>query len=198
MGQNSRLYTGAQYLRNNQRAKGTAFFGSDTFLPGSVYYNGALYRNIPLLYDLVSDEVIINDYANSNTLQLVKEKVRYFSVGGHYFVFIIPERSFTSFMKTGFYELLYNGSVGLFAKHEKKLVFPYGSEDQPQYVRSDFYYLKLNNVFYEVATKRSLLDLLQDKKDQLKKYIRDNRLSFNRRFEEALLKTTQYYAQLKN
>ena len=56
MGQNTRLYTGAEYIRNGQRAEGTPFFGSDTPVTGSVYYNDAIYQDLPFRYDLVSDE----------------------------------------------------------------------------------------------------------------------------------------------
>jgi hypothetical protein len=49
-----------------------------------------------------------------------------------------------------------------------------------------------------VESRGALLDLLKDKKDLLKKYIRINKLDFNRDWEGSLVKTAAYYAQIKN
>jgi hypothetical protein len=46
--------------------------------------------------------------------------------------------------------------------------------------------------------KNSLLDVLKDQKDVLKKYIRANKLNFKKNTETSLLLTTIYYSQLKH
>jgi len=57
MGNNLRLYTGPEYVRNGIKALGYPFFQSEDALDGSFVYDGASYDHIPLQYDLVTDEV---------------------------------------------------------------------------------------------------------------------------------------------
>jgi hypothetical protein len=197
-GPNARIYTGAEYIRNGQRAKGSAFFQSDDPLTGSVYYHDALYTNVEMQYDLVIDGVIISDFSGGSKIKLTNEKLSYFSILDHHFLYFAPGRSASSSMKTGFYEILYEGSVSLYGRYEKQLIFPSNHEDELKYDELDFYFLKINDVFYKVDSKGSLLDLLKDKKDLLKKYIRENKLSFKSDLREPLVKSITYYAQLKN
>jgi hypothetical protein len=197
-GPNSRLYIGAEYIRNGRKAKGSAFYQSDDPLKGTIYYNDALYPNISLQYDLVLDALVINDYAGGGNIQLVKEKLGFFSIPGHYFVFIAPDRSSSSFMKPGYYEQLYKDGIGVYARHEKRLVMPSNLEDQPRYEADNFYFVRTGDDYHKVESRGALLDLLKDKKDLLKKYIRTNKLDFGRDWEGSLVKTAAYYAQIKN
>lgn len=196
MGADSRLYTGAQYMATGQRAKGSVFFLADTALPGSVQYHGEWYENIPLQYDLLADQVLIKDYTHSYDIQLTKEKVQHFFLGSHEFVYIDPDPS--SAAPGGYYEWLYKGTPSLFVRHEKKVVLPSNPEDPAFYRQDNSWFLLTGDRLMEVEGKSSLLNLLKDKKDALKKFIRDNHIDFGKDFERALIRTIDYYAQLKN
>ena len=56
----------------------------------------------------------------------------------------------------------------------------------------------MNDVYYSVDGKNALLDVLKDKKDDLKKYIRTNKLNFKKNLESSLVLVTIYYSQLKH
>src|SRR5215467_11071975 len=64
------LYTGILYVRDYYNVKGHPFFQVDSFQKGEVFYNGMLYKNIDLLYDLSHDNVIVK-YAEDVNLVLV-------------------------------------------------------------------------------------------------------------------------------
>src|ERR1700741_4412256 len=78
----SGLYTGSLYVRDYFKVKGHPFFQIDSFQKGEVFYNGVLYKNTNLLYDLSNDNVIL-EYVEGIRLILVPEKISYFNLAGH-------------------------------------------------------------------------------------------------------------------
>ena len=79
------LYTGRLYVRDYYNVKGHPFFQTDSFQKGEVFYNGVLYKNVDLLYDLSHDNVIVK-YSEDVNLVLVPEKTGYFNLPGHSFI----------------------------------------------------------------------------------------------------------------
>ncbi|MDP4149806.1 MAG: hypothetical protein Q8927_10750 [Bacteroidota bacterium] len=188
------LYIGQEYIPNGRRTKGFPFFQSNEPLPGSLYYNDAHYNKVDIQYDLVLDGVVISNFSGDGRIELVRDKLLNFTMGGHHFVYLCPSKSA---IKAGYYDQLYKGGVSAFARYEKKLVFPSNLEDQPRYDDYHYYYVEMGGAYYEVGSKGALLDLFRDKKEELKKYIRGNRINFSRDWEAALVKTTAYYDELK-
>jgi hypothetical protein len=196
IGDNAEIYHGKEYIRNGQKANGFPFFESDNFLAGWVSYQGTMYITQNLYYDLVSDEIIVPNYAKNALIALSSDKVDSFSIGTHVFVFV---RSSTSnhLISDGYYEPLYSGEPGIYARKEKKLVTGSGSEES-KYIQYNNYLIRYKNVFYNVDGKSSLLEVLKDQKDVLKKYIRTNKLDFKKNLESALVLSVIYYSQLKH
>jgi hypothetical protein len=198
LGPDSRLYNGHEYIRNGTPAKGFPFFDSDSLQPSTLAYDGILYHDMPIEYDLVLDEVAIRDYTGRSLISLISEKIDHFSIGSHYFQYIAGN-SAAGAPSPGFYEvLLSSGQVTLLARQQKKLVFPSNREDQPRYDQLDFYYLRLGDRFAPIDGKDALLDALKDKKEALKKYIKENKIRFKHRLETALILTTAHYMQLSH
>lgn len=197
IGESALLYNGSQYIRNGQKASGFPFFLSDSLLAGSVsYHDGICYRDLSLYYDLVSDELITNNFTHNALIRLVKQKVDSFSISGHYFLRLETAKTNGEIKSDGFYEVLNRMQPELYVKREKKMEIPSGYGD-PKYVQYNKYYLKINNRFYSFESKNSFLDLLKDQKSSLKSFIRFNKLNFKKRFEEAIVQTINHYSQLK-
>ena len=197
IGQSAELYNGAEYIRNGQKANGFPFFESNDLLPGSISCQGVIYQDVQLQYDLVLDELVTNNYAHNALIRIPREKLDSFSISGHHFLRLDAAKTNGAFTDNGYYEQLTINDVPVFAKRVKKLVVPNGYEES-KYVQYNTFYLKLKNGFNVVEGKNSLLDLLNDKRDLLKKFIRANKLNFKKRPEEAIVRTTSYYARLKS
>jgi len=149
-----------------------------------------------LFYNLVTDEIVIPNYLHNALLVLPFGKVDSFTVGNHVFVALTKKQ--TSGLTTdGFYEQLFTGEPGLYARREKRLVVGTGS-DESKYIQYNTYYLRKDGFFYVVDGKKSFLDLLKDQNDLLKKFIRANKLKFKKDLESALVLTTKYYSGLKH
>ena len=193
---NAEIFHGNEYIRNGQKANGFPFFDSDKMLPGTISYQGITYINQNLYYDMVSDEIIIPNYAKNALIVLSPGKVDSFSIGTHVFIQLRSSAS-NHLIRDGYYEQLYAGDPGVYAGREKKLVTGSGSEES-KYIQYNSYFIRLNDVFYAVDGKSSLLDILKDQEDVLRKYIRTNKLNFKKNLESALVLSVIYYSQLKH
>src|SRR6266404_779620 len=111
------LYTGSLYVRDYYNVKGHPFFQTDSLRKGDIFYDGALYKNVNLLYDLSHDNLLI-EYSEETKLVLVPEKVSYFILYGHLFV----RREGSLPAGEGFYELLFIGGIDILVKRNKKII----------------------------------------------------------------------------
>jgi hypothetical protein len=196
LGADSRLYNGREYIRNGTPAKGYPYFEWDSLTPGSLEYDGISYA-IPLEYDLAQDQLVIRDYASNILISLVIEQTPYFSIGPYHFRYFGPGKA--QLPDPGFYQELYAGSqVTLLARRRKNLIFPSTPDEQPQYVQMNTFFLLLNGSSFKINSEKELLDILGDKKEELKKYIRRNHLSFKRHLEESMIQTIAFYQQIKS
>ena len=85
IGENAHLYTGKEYTSYSNGIKGYAFYLTDQMQSGDIFYDGTLYSDVPLLYDIVRQEVVINRYNQEARMKLLNEKVKYFTFSGHTF-----------------------------------------------------------------------------------------------------------------
>lgn len=193
------LYSGREYYRSQVSTAGFPFFEWEGAVEGSVFYNGNLYRHLGLQYDIAKDELVIENYLRNNVVKLVPEKIGYFTLGQHIFINFKPDENTVGAMNPGFYEILSSGKITVLARHEKKFTLPLNPEDKTsKYAAYNFYYVQKNGIYHPVADKKDLLELLKDKKGELKKFIRSNNIRFNKDMQESILKITGYYSQLIN
>lgn len=187
------LYNGGEYADYTASlTQGYPYFGPNESQPGWIVYNGMRYDSLELWYDLVTDAVVLKDPDNILKIQLINERLRSFSLGGH--LFLRVQRDSINDLKTGFYELLCAGRVNLYKKPDKNLQ-TYATQDGLQKIiySDSSYYIERADHFLPVNRKSSILKALADKKPAVRSYIRKNRLSIRKNKEEALLKIVTYY-----
>jgi hypothetical protein len=196
LGEDSRLYNGREYIRNGTAAKGSPFFEWDSLHPGTLEYDGILYADIPLEYDLLQDRLVIRDRNSNMLISLVGQKTRRFTIGTSGFVYMGPG---TRLPETGFYEELYKeGPVVLLARKRKNLIHPSTLEELSRYIEINTYFLLLDTSVSKIGSRKEFLDALGDRKEEVKKFIRKNHLSFKKQFEVSLVRATAYYQQIKS
>jgi hypothetical protein len=195
-GENLRLFNGQQYIRTSHGIAGSPFFLSDSLLSGTVYYEDRLYTNQALRYDMVIDNVIIPSYRGDNEMQLVPEKLSYFTVLDHAFIRIVADSATPPFITTGYYERLNEGKLILLAKRSKLVQNSRSGNDVTSYKDYVYYYAWRDNKFYRVNDKKELLVLMEDKKPQLNQFIKDNKLKFKKNREADYIELATYYSKL--
>lgn len=190
------LFNGTEYIMYDQHIKGDPYF-LPAVTPGSIFYDGTLYTNVPMLYETAAGNLVIRQYNNGLLINLINERIDYFNLNNHLFLHIIPD-SGNTVITNGFYDRLYNSgnnSFTLFAKRQKLLY-----EDPNTYERSfkltDRYYLLKNNVWHTIRSQGDLLALFKDRKKDITKYLRQNKIKYKKDPEYALVKISGYYDSL--
>ncbi len=188
------LYRGSEYVQYAYSLKeGHPYFDDGHMQKGAVLYNGILYENIPLLYDLVKEQVVIDDSYNNYTIFLINGQVDYFTIKAHLFIYFRDTLN-PSAPRRGFYEQLYQDRIALYKKEKKVIQEDLSSGKLERNIEaSASYYLKKGTAWYAVNNKKSLLAALDDRRREAKKFIRKNGLNVRRDKENTLLKVTAWY-----
>jgi hypothetical protein len=202
LGEQSPIYNGPEYYFYDPTIKGNAYFlNINGFVSGSVYYDGALYNGVPMLYDLYGDKVVVLLYNHYSKFSLIKERVKSFDYLDHHFLNINTDTiSNTANMKPGFYDELYKGKLQVLVRRSKDIQTntsgTLGPENYFNLITK--FFLKKNNTYYSVTSQGSLIDILKDRKKELQQYIRANQIKFRKDPDEAMVKIASYYDHLTN
>ncbi len=193
------LYVGSEYIASGHNVEGFPFFGSDSVFTGDIRYNGNMYSQVPLQYDLVMGAVVTKQFAQGFNMQLVSEKIDSFYLDGHWFIHFRSADTNETALKAGFYEKLFSDKITVYAKKEKELKLSLNAADQTaKYVQYNKYYIEKGNIFYAVYNEQSLVDVLKDKRESLKKFNRQSKLNFKKDFENSIIQTATYYSQIND
>ncbi|CAN5827920.1 hypothetical protein BH10BAC2_BH10BAC2_21300 [soil metagenome] len=193
------LFNGSQYISYAQTIQeGIPFFESAEFNKGYVFYSGVLYENIPLQYDLVKGELITIVPSSNYNIRLINDKITGFSLLSHRFVRLIKDSS-DKVIKTGFYEVLYEGNIAAYKKQTKNIGEDLSSGKLRTFiVESKSFYLKKGNSYFNITSKGSLLAVLKDRKKEIQDFIRKNKLNVRKDKDNALPKIAAFYDGISN
>lgn len=195
MGQNTRLYNGTDYKEVilNPQDKGHPYFASTEWQKGFIEYDGQLYENVDLMYDIVGDKILTRQYAMSKKIELIADRVRSFSINGHTFIYVSRSDSSTK-LPPGFYNKLAAGEVSAYVKRKKRF---YEYIDSRQIVKDykdeTTYYLLKNGTVFPIKTKKELYRVMGVKKSLVKSEFRERNMVFRNQKEEALTLAAKIY-----
>jgi hypothetical protein len=129
-------------------------------------------------------------------MQLVSEKVKSFSILDHTYVRLINNNE--NPLETGFYDLLYDGRIKVYARRTK--TFQENTQSGTIERRFDYkvrYYIFKDNTYNPVSSKSSVLKVFMDKKQELRQQISKSKLNFRADREKSIVQLTQLYDSLK-
>jgi len=193
------LYNGPQYFIYDSPAEEHQFYLSEEWTSGSVWYDGQLFREVPLLYDIVKDQLVARYKHGFGNVALQSQKVGYFTLPGHTFIRVEADTAKIEGLRTGFYDQLYDGKTRIVARRvkerqqdlsERKVII--------KFPEKDVFYLYQAGLYHPIHSKKSVLAFMEDQKRPLKKYLREQTLSFRYNREAAILGMAAYYDQLTN
>ena len=196
LGEQAPIYNGNEYIEYAfTLQEGHPFFKSSVFTNADIYFDGMLFLGVPMLYDLIKDQVVILDFHNQYKINLPANKIQQFILSDHVFVRIV-HNNFNE-MNTGFYEELYKGKTGLFAKRGKEIIEKRGSNAIDNVVNSkNAYYVMKKDIYYRFKNERSLLKILNDKKKEIQQYLKKNRVRYKDDPERTMIMAIEYYNRL--
>jgi hypothetical protein len=191
---NAGLYNGTEYIMYDPRIKGDPYFLAADLQTGDILYNGTLYKNIRMLYELTTGYVVVREFDQGVLMNLLTEKVGYFTLLNHVFIHLVPD-STNKIISNGFYDRIYNGSTTIYVRRQKT-VFDDQNNFEKSFIENDHYFIYKNNTFYAVSDKGSVLNVFKDRKKDIAKYLRQNNIKYKDNAEYAMVKMAEYYDKL--
>ncbi len=194
MKNNQRLYNGYQYIYPAERTFNSPFWIGDSLVPGNIGYDGNDYPGIRLKYDLVRQNIIINNSAYEADIVLPPEKITHFSIYQHDFFMLHAGDSNYHAISTGFYDRLYKGAIAIWAQRSKQLERSLKAEERLNtFKETTVWYIQVDRLFYPVNNKRDIIKVLKEKEKAVNNFIKVNKLDFKKNFEQALILAVRFY-----
>jgi hypothetical protein len=187
------IFNGKEHLGYPSSYIGNAYYLSNDWIPGTILYRDVLHNDVFLRYDLVNNEVIIRHFNGYTAVALFTPRVQQFTLGGLNFVQFGED---AGTLPAGIYQELVKGNLSLYVKRSKTIkenVTPGGVEKR--FVDKNSYYVLKSGVFYPIKKEGSLLDLIQDKRSEIKNHLKEKELRFRNDPEATLVEITRYYNQ---
>lgn len=195
--QNLRLYDGFEFTGGYRRSAGHPFFAFEEPRQGRILYEGTVYHNVLLSYDLTRDEVVTVNPVSGQNIKLITSKIEEFEIEGHVFVHLHHENGMVGFPGEGFYEVLYKGAVTVLAKRKKSLRESARPEELSKFSQSNVCFIKKDSTFYVVDSKRSLLQVCGVNKAEVARFMQKEKLDFKKEPEQTIVKVMDFYSLLK-
>lgn len=197
IGSDSHLFNGSQYvpvLIHNYDI-GYPYFLSDDWIDSTtIIYSGQRYDNIAAQYDIVHEKLIIDHPYSHFSIQLVTENLGGFTLGGHTFVQLKSDSAQHNAPPTGFYDLLYDGRVKVYARRRKEINTVIEAPlVKTEYLDRTQFFVYKDGAYFPVKTKSSVLKVFADRKSALRKYLNKNKFNFQTNREPGLIAAARFY-----
>ncbi len=175
------IFNGPEYIPVDISIQGHPFFEYETFQLGWIKYDGKIYIGIEIGYDIYREELAVVHYDENgifSPIRLSNENIDGFSFNGHRFI-RMGKGGNPHLASTGYYEILYEGSLKVFA-HTVKKVQP--SNEGPyryQFVAKSVIYVFKDQEYRKIGSKKALLRLLEDEKSSIRKIAKNESGDFS-------------------
>jgi len=190
------LYNGRQYYLYDSRQEEFQFFNQRKWHNGVVMYDGQRFDSIPMLYDIFKDELVIKHFMGDHLL-LQSEKVDYFILDQHHFERLEAGKGINPQMRTGFYDIVYNGKSRMIVRRTKsrqeKII---EKRVASIYLVKNSYYVFKDDKYHGVQTKKAVYSLFPEHKKELRKVLRDEKIRFRANRELAIARMVAKHDEL--
>jgi len=190
-GQNLAIYNGVLHTGYSPSIEGSAYYKSNVWEKSKLFYEGIFYREVPLRYDMLKDEVIIQQPSSGLGIILFSPRVEYFSFLNSPFIYRRKETN--SLIPEGFYEQLAKGKIHLMVKRKVVIDEKITTQVNLKFIRVDHFYVLKDGVYYSIKNAKAFLELLPDKRKTIQQYLKKNKIKFRKAPEFTLLTIAEQY-----
>ena len=194
---NQILYNGKLWRNIYTKIKGDPFLFSDEFLTGTVTIGSKTFNQVDIKYDIYNDELItVSD--KGFIIQVNKEIIDAFSFRWNEKDFIFRKMSSDSLKNTeGFVNVLAEGEVSLFVRYRKDITLLAVDNKYDQFNQVHRIYVTKNGEIRLVNSKKELLNLLNDRRQEIRSFIKSNNLNVARNNPESFRSVVEFYNDLQ-
>ncbi|MFT3676172.1 MAG: hypothetical protein QM781_09765 [Chitinophagaceae bacterium] len=178
------IYNGRQFSSGYAAIKGSAFYAVKDWTMGSVCYEGVWYHQLPLLYDIYRDELLLR-HPSGIPLVLYGDRVQAFEFNDLKFVRLSAEQ--TGMPRTGYYEVLEQGPLTIYAYRfrllEERIV---DQHVEKEFMDKSRYYAVWKNEVISVSSQKQLSGITRDKRQEIQQALKAAGVRFKKNPAEAL------------
>lgn len=195
-GEELAIYKGVHHVGYPASIEGHAYFQSPDWQKGSVLYDGILYENIIMKYDLYKDQLLVTPQEQGRMfIGLFSPRVAKFSFSGYNFIRIDISDEKTS-PAPGFYLHLASGKLSVLAKRTKIISERIeGRTFLQKFDETVKYYLLKNGIYYYIKNKKDIQAVIKDEKRDVQQFLSKNKLSYRKNREQTLIAIAEFYNQ---
>lgn len=191
------LYNGALYEGSYARVAGNAYWRTDSFQNGWISYRGIIYKNVPLMYDLVRNETLTKSF-QQYPIRLENSRVDSFGIGGATFLGIHNDTTAGNPLRDNLYQLIFREQgLYVYAAQSKRIITPMHAENADTIVSSVNYYLSYNYKNYNINSANDFVRVFPKEKEALKHFWKQHHLVFKKEPETFIQQTLSFWLASK-
>lgn len=187
IGVSAPIFRGPAYVQQTYLMKGSPFWGSDTLTVGRLIYDGLVYENVPLQWDVFQNYVLTTALNTSSKIVLRNDLIESFSVAGRVVKHFTAQKE-QNLQNAGFYEVLYDGPTQILSRRRKTNEAKIEGRDVIyHFMDKSVYYVRMNGMYHLVSGKKDVLELFDRHRPEIKKQVRREHLRWKKNMEKVLL-----------
>lgn len=178
------------------KAFGHQFFLTPESLTGDLTFDGRKYKGLNLKYDIINDELLLA-VPYKPVIILNKEMVDSFTLRYNNRTYnIINMGADSGSVVRGYVNVLYNGQSALFVKYIKEIQPLAVDGKYDRITERHKIFVRKDNSIIHIAGKAELMNLLRDKKKEIREFIRENNYRVERRDPYTFIPVLEFYDQM--
>lgn len=193
--ENTNFFNGPQFKDDYPKAIGDSrYFKQNVFALREIEYDGELFSDVPLEYDIFTDNVITrsNDYMSNFIVQLIPSYISRFTINGHHFV-KLDDSKFSS-DGNGFYEVTSLGkSFELYIKHlrnKRELTVDFGI--QHSFTSQNYYLVQYDGGYHRINSIKGFKGIIPDRYKEVQNFRKDYKSMYKSDRNSFMIKLVEY------
>lgn len=190
------IYHGKEQLKYPPNLLNHPYLVSDTYETGELSFEGILYQNVKMRLDLNREELTILSPDNRLNIILPSDRVDYANLRGYHIFYHYTDNT-KGCPPNGYYLKLHDSGLKVLERQTSVLFQTIkDGEIESSFANTVRYYVLKEGVYYNVKSKGSVLKVLKDRKAELGRFIRREKLDFKRGTEKAIVEVVREYERL--
>lgn len=175
-GLNAAIFRGPEAVKYQFRYQGTPYAYTESFMAGSIVYNGVKYERVELNLNAHRDELHLRIPSSGIVLELDRNAVEEFVIGSRKYVALTAENAVDG-LPEGYYQVLFEGNDILYKKnirtfHERLQTS--GGGAYRYFDQSDKYFIVKDGVVFPVVRNRDFARIYKEGKKAVRGYVKHN------------------------